>query len=191
VASSPFAGSSGIGGQGQGASPLIGTGQPTAREIARDTFKAFFNGPLLIGPGRFSDQANIIYVRGVGSTTFFHHGDMNMGIVIPRNLATPITGEINMQDKNINSGGQVAFQLTAVPGAVDPRGRPTQFTFVADPNIYSGIFFFDSATGILGVNYHGSTATVRITGLVYTSGLTNPIKNTDLVQRGGVPFGRS
>jgi hypothetical protein len=180
--------SGGIGSIGQGGAPLIGQGQPTARELARDTFHGYFNGPVTAGPGRFSDQAEILYVRGVGGSNFFRHGDMNLGIVVPTDRTASSTGFVYVQDKNINSGGALGLDLTAVSGAVDRRGRPTQFTFVADPNIYSGIFFVDSSTGTLDVVYRGSTATVRINGLVYTSGLTNPLKNTDLVERGGVPF---
>src|SRR4051794_33219578 len=71
------AGTSG-GGSGQGAgsgfpgptqgnsvrTPLLGEGQPTPHEQARQAFKAYFNGPFSVGPGRFSDQASILYIRG-------------------------------------------------------------------------------------------------------------------------------
>jgi hypothetical protein len=181
----------GIGSIGPGGTPLLGTGQPTARELARDTFKAYFNGPLLVGPGRFSDQARIIYIRGVGGSSFFRHGDMNLGIVVPTDPNANFTGVVYLQDKNINSGAAVAFDMTGARTSVDRHGRPTQLTFVADPNIYSGIFYANSASGTVNIVYQGTTATVRISGLVYTSGLTNPLKNAAIVSRGGVPFART
>jgi hypothetical protein len=168
--------------------PLLGQGQPTPQELARDTFRAYFHGPVLFGPGRFSDQKQLVYIRGTGSSSFFRHGDVNMGIIVPTNPTAPFTGVLFAQDKNINSGGQVGFDLTAPRQAVDAQGRPNHLTFTADPNIYGGIFFVDSASGTIDIQYQGRTATIRIHGLVYTSGLTNPLKNVDIVQRGGHPF---
>jgi hypothetical protein len=177
--------SGGIGSIGRGGPPLLGQGQPTPHELARDTFRAWFNGPLLVGSGRFTDQAKIVYIRGVGSANFFLHGDLNLGVVIPTDPSAPFTGVAVLQDENVNSSGIVGLDLTGSRQDVDRRGRPTHLTFTADPNIYSGIFFTASGTGSVDIQYHGNTATARFTGLVYTSGLTNPLKNALNFSRGG------
>src|SRR5436309_16082921 len=70
AASSPIRAAAGAGGSsggssnfGAGFSPLFGTGQPTPHEQARQRFHAFFQGPVTVGPGRFSDQSKVIYFR--------------------------------------------------------------------------------------------------------------------------------
>lgn len=166
-------------------SPILGNGTPTPRELARERFVATFQGPVYVGPGRFSDQSKIIYMRGPGGSNMFLHGDYQMAIVYSTNPNAPLTGEAYMQDKNNNSGAQVGFILTGNPSAVDRLGRPTQMTFTNDPNIYSGIFYSDAATGTVSIRYSKGTARAIFKGLVYTSGLTSPLRNTDLIGRGG------
>jgi hypothetical protein len=168
-----------------GMTPLLGQGQPTPHELARERFHAYFSGPITVGPGRFSDQAKIIYFRGLGGSTQFRHGDYQMAIVIPTDPNAQPFGEAVLEDKNTNSSGIIGLPLTAVPNAVDRLGRPTQFTFTQDPNIYSGIDFVDSSTGTLKITYSKGSATAIFDGKVYTSGLTSPIKNSDLYSRGG------
>ena len=58
-------------------------------------------------------------------------------------------------------------------------------TFNADPNINAGIFFSDTASGTLQIHYSKGSATAIFNGLVYTTGLTNPLANSDLYSRGG------
>jgi hypothetical protein len=166
-------------------SPLIGQGTPTPREQGREAFRAVFSGPLSTSPGRFSDQAETLYIRGIGGSNFFLHGNFNMGIVIPADPGKPTFGFATLSDKNANSGGIMGLQLSAVPGAVDSRGRPTRLTFTEDPNIYSGIFFVNTSRGTVTIKYGQGAATVVFQGSVYTSGLTNPLRNADLQSRGG------
>jgi hypothetical protein len=110
---------------------------------------------------------------------------LNLGIVTPTDPTKPQTGEAMLQDKNTNSGGAVGLILTPDPNSVDRLGRPTHATFQADPNIYGGIFFADTASGTVDIRYHGQMATVIFRGAIYTSGLTSPLKNADLVAREG------
>lgn len=166
-------------------SPILGQGTPTPRELARERFVATFQGPVYVGPGRFSDQAKIIYMRGPGGSNMFLHGDYQMAIVYSTNPKAPLTGEAYLQDKNNNSGAQVAFVLTGSPSDVDRLGRPTRMTFVNDLNIYSGIFYSNAATGTVTIRYSKGSARAIFKGLVYTTGLTNPLRNTDLIGRGG------
>jgi hypothetical protein len=166
-------------------SPLLGKGTPSNQELARERFSAVFAGPMTIGPGRFSDQAKIIFMRGVGGSTAFLHGDYQMAIVIPTDPSAPITGEAYLEDKNNNSAGNFGLMLTAVPGSLDRFGRPTAMTFTADPNIYSGAFYTDSATGTVTIRYSKGAARATFQGRIYTLGLTNPLRNSSLVSRGG------
>jgi len=180
-------------------SPVIGTGTPTAAELAREKFVAKFSGPLSILPGRFSDQKQIIYMRGLGGSTpnFFLHGDYGLAIVIPtgfnpRNPAgtggdptapgyvPPVTGFAFLDDKNNNSGGVVGLDLVADSTSFDAKGRPTRLTFTADQNVYGGIFFVDSAFGSVHITYGKNAATSVFNGRIYTSGVTSPFQNTDL-----------
>jgi hypothetical protein len=166
-------------------SPLIGT-NPTRRELARERFTAVFAGPVYVGPGRFGDQAKTLYFRGLGSSNTFLHGDFQMAIVFPTNPTAPLFGEAVMQDKNTNSSGIVAARLNGItPQTFDRLGRPTKFTFTQDPNIYSGIFFVDTSAGTVNITYSKGSARVVFNGLVYTTGLTSPLTNSDLYSRGG------
>ncbi len=179
--------------------PIIGTGTPTTAELARERFVARFLGPLAILPGRFSDQKQIIFLRGLGGSTpnFFLHADYSLAIVIPTGFnrtnpagtggdptapgyVPPVTGFAFLDDKNNNSGGVVGLDLVADPTSFDAKGRPTRLTFTADPNVYGGIFFVDSAVGTVHITYGKNTATANFNGRIYTSGLTNPFQNVDL-----------
>ena len=165
-------------------SPFIpGLGTPTPHEMARERFHATFSGPVVSGPGRFSSESKIYYFRGTGGSNQFLHGDYQMAIVFPTDRTQPITGGIYMQDRNNNSGGQMAFDLTIDPSSVDRFGRPTRATFVNDPNIYSGIYYFNTANGSMKIRYFGHQAAVVVDGLVYTNGLTGVFRNTDLVTK--------
>lgn len=180
-------GSTGTGSSGGSTSPspLFGQGQPTPAELTRERFTAAFQGPLTVGPGRFSDQSKIFYMRGLGGSNMFLHGDYQMGIVIPTNPTEPLTGEAILQDKNNNSGGILGLVLHGVPGGFDRHGRPTEMTFTSDPNIYSGIYFVSTSSGTVTIHYSKNSAQAIFKGLVYTSGLTSPLRNTDLYSRGG------
>jgi hypothetical protein len=185
-------------------SPILGNGTPTAAELAREKFQAKFSGPLATLPGRFSDQSSIVFMRGLGGSTpnFFRHGDYSLAFVIPTGFnpkqpagtggdpsapgyVPPVTGLAFLDDKNNNSGGVVGLDLLADPTSFDSKGRPTRLTFTADPNIYGGIFFVDSAVGVVNITYHKNTAQAFFDGRIYTSGLTNPFQNVDLYKRGG------
>ena len=163
-------------------SPALGSGTPTAAELAREKFHARFSGPLSVLPGRFSDQKQIIYMRGLGGSTpdFFIHGDYGLAITIPKDPTQLATGFAFLEDKNSNSGGIVGLDLVADPTSFDAKGRPTRLTFTADPNVYGGIFYADSAVGTVRITYGKRSATTTFDGRIYTSGLTSPFQNTGL-----------
>ena len=164
-----------------GGSALLGFGTPTAKELARERFRASFTGPALKGPGRFSDQAAIHYVRGVGTSNMFLHGDLNLAFVTPVDPTQPITGVAVLQDKNINNSAVIGLDLTADGSRLDRFGRPTAFSFVSDPNVYGGPYFITTSSGTGTIRYNGSRAFVTFSGLVYTSGLSNPLRNSFLL----------
>ncbi len=170
-----------------GVAPPIapGPGNPTPRELAREKFHAYFSGPYNVGPPRFTSQSKIFFYRGLGGSTQFLHGDFQMQIDIPKETGSPIVGAIYLQDRNLNSSGALGLDLTIDPSSFDRLGRPTQATFTQDPNIYSGVDFVDTASGSLTIRYSGNTATVKLNGLLYVSGLTDPLRNMDLQARGG------
>lgn len=162
-----------------------GLGAPTPRELAREQFKGYFSGPAYAAPPRFTSQSEVLFYRGLGGTTQFLHGDYQMIINMPKDLTTPIVGLAYLQDRNINSAGALGLDLTFDSSSLDSRGRPTRGTFTADPNIYSGLDYAFSANGTATIKYGRGTATVRFQGLLYNSGITDPLRNMDLQARGG------
>jgi len=195
------AGGGGHGGAGAGTNagpfaPIVpGQGQPTRHELARESFRGSFTGPYSIGPGRFSDQARMIYLRGVGGSNQFRHGDVEMAVVTPVDPAAPLSGAAVLNDKSTNSGGVIGLDLVADRQSLDRLGRPGKLTITSDPNIYGGIYFVSTTSGTATIHYRSynvgpygygrGVATVSIQGLIYTSGLTNPLRNTDLYANGG------
>lgn len=180
--------SQGNGFQNNTSSPLLGNGTPTAHELAREAYKASFSGRVYTGPGRFTSQGTTYYYRGLGTSTFFLHGDFDMAIVTPTDPNAPFQGEAVLNDKSTNSSGIQGLVLTAPRTAVDSQGRPTQLTFTADPNIYSGAFFVQAGQGTVTIKYGARNAiSVKFQGLIYTNGLTNPLVNQDLYARQGRP----
>ena len=158
-------------------------GTPTAHELARQQFRASFSGPVVVGSGRFSSESKIYYFRGTGGSNQFLHGDYQMAIILPTDPTQPIQGGIYMQDRNNNSGSQLGLDLTVDPNSLDRFGRPTHATFVNDPNVYSGIYYGDLASGNVKIRYFGAKASVFFTGQVYTSGLTGVFRNMDLITK--------
>jgi hypothetical protein len=166
-------------------SPLIGI-DPTPRELARERFHAYFSGPFYVSGGRFANQGKTLYFRGLGGSTAFVHGDYQMAVIFPTDPTEALFGEAYLQDKNNNSSGQIALVLKGTtPQTFDSAGRPTSFTFTADPNINSGIFYSPTASGRVHITYSKGSATAIFSGLIYTTGLTNPLANSDLYSRGG------
>jgi len=196
AASTPIVISGNTGGTGSGNtfmnntnSQLLGNGTASPQEVKRETFHASFTGRVYTSAGRFSDQSTTYDFQGLGGTTFFLHGDQNMAIVTPTDPTKPFVGLSVMNDKSTNSGGIIGLDVTGVRTAVDAKGRPTQLTFTADSNIYSGIFFTDAAQGTLTITYGSNNSYHAVfDGRVYTNGLTNPLVNSALYARGGRPL---
>lgn len=194
ITSPSFSGNTGGVGNGTGlnnnsSSPLLGNGTPSTRELLRENYRAGFTGRLYTGSGRFSDQGTTYYYRGLGGSNFFLHGDFNMTIVTPTDPSKAFFGEAVLNDKSNGTSGIQGFILAGDRASVDSKGRPTQLTFTADPNIYSGTFFVQAAQGNVDISYGANnTITTKFSGLVYTNGLANPLVNSDLYARHGRPL---
>jgi hypothetical protein len=176
---------------GNTSTPLLGNGTPTPHELARQAFHAGFQGRAYTSPGRFSNQAATWFYRGTGGSSFFLHGDFNMAIVIPTDPTASLVGEAVLNDKSTGTSGILGLVLTGSRSDLDAQGRPTRMTFTADPNIYSGAFAVSAAEGTVTIRYgHGSSqpTAVIFDGRVYTTGLTNPLVNTDMYSRHNRPL---
>ena len=138
-------------------SPLLGQGTPTPHEQARERFRAVFIGPYTISPGRFSDQSQIVFIRGVGGSTFFLHGNIVFGVAVEKDPTNTSFGAATLNDKNVNSSGTLGLDLTVAPNGLDSQGRPTLMTFKGDSNVYSGIFFVNTSSGTVTVQYKPSS----------------------------------
>jgi hypothetical protein len=127
------------------------TGQPTTHERVRQQVRFIFKGSFIQGRGRFDYQASQLLIRGVGTSNFFLHGDVQIGIGVPTDPTKPVTGVVSAFDRNVNSNSGFGFDLTGSTASLDRAGRPTQFTFTVDQNISSGLFVEGQTPGQLGV----------------------------------------
>jgi hypothetical protein len=153
---------------------------PTPQELKREEFTFKFTGKYQIGPPRFENQSMTIYFKGVGTSTYFLHGDDQVGIVVDKDPTIPASGNSTSYDRNNNTNAAFSFDLIGVPGAVDKQGRPTQFTISTDVNASAGLFDEATSSGLLTIHYQPGiqqhkgykqgTATVTISGLAYTLG---------------------
>ena len=184
--------------------PLLGHGTPTTAELAREKFHARFYGPMATQPPRFSDQSRIIFMKGLGGSTpnFFLHGDYSPPSSSPPGstprtrpgpaaspsapgYVAPVTGFAFLDDKNNNSGGVVGLDLVADPTSFDAQGRPTRLTFTADPNVYGGIFFVDSAVGTGEDHLSQEHGRGRLRRPDLHQRPDQPLRERDLYRRGG------
>jgi hypothetical protein len=153
---------------------------PTPRELKREQFSFKFTGKYQIGPPRFENQTMTIYFKGVGTSTYFLHGDDQVGFVVDKDPSIPASGNSTSYDRNNNTNAAFSFDLTGVPGAVNKQGLPTQFTISTDVNASAGFFDESTSSGLLTIHYlpgiqqrqgyKQGTATVTITGRAYTLG---------------------
>lgn len=162
--------------------PLVpGPGQPTPIGLARSRFAAAFSGTILVGRPRYTGQSAILSYRGIGTSTQFLHGDFQMAAVLPKDASADITGAAFLQDRNQANGDQFGLDINFDKASLDSRGRPTRGTWVTDPNIYSGVNYSDVGTGTVKIRYFpDGVATVVFRGHIHVSGITNPLKNSDL-----------
>ncbi|MFO0956718.1 MAG: hypothetical protein U0800_04525 [Isosphaeraceae bacterium] len=112
---------------------------------------------------------------------------MQLRFVVPTDPAVQPVGVAILLDRNINNGGQVGLDLTAIPASIDRLGRVTRFTWTVDSSYSSGEFTNASGQGTLKVNYASppapgktSAASLIFRGHILTQGIGNPTTNSDL-----------
>jgi hypothetical protein len=116
-------------------------------------FVARFQGAYIVGPPRTSSQVSQTYGYGGGISSAFLHADLQMAFFTPTDPGQPIFGQAVMMLKDVgNTGNELALDLTAVPGAVDRRGRPTQFTWTVN-GASGGSFTAGEGSGTARVLY--------------------------------------
>jgi hypothetical protein len=110
-----------------------GTPQPTAAEIARESFIAKGKGNYTIGPGRFSSQAITIHGYGKPSTSNlsrrFHFQFL---IYEPTDKTNPVAGTINFTAGNfLQNGANLILDLVG-PTGTEVNGLPTHLYWAHD-----------------------------------------------------------
>ncbi|MFO0888420.1 MAG: hypothetical protein U0790_04645 [Isosphaeraceae bacterium] len=158
---------------------------PTPHERVRQRFHARFSGSFRTGPGRYTDQATQVFIKGGGISTAFLHGDVQMSAFTPVAPGTQTSGLAVLIVKNVtNSGNLLVLDLQGDTSSLDRAGRPTRFTWTVDGS--SGGTFSNatgqgtldvsyrpdgkipSRTGSVGLIFRGSIATTGVTNILLT-----------------------
>ena len=132
---------------------LTPTGTPSLHEMRRQRVRLTFDGKFVQGRPRFSDTQSQVYIKGVGTSTFFLHGDLQLGAYVPKDLATPTSGQATSYDRNNNTNAAFGIDLLGSTASLDRAGRPTQFAFTMDQNISAGIFGASIGSGTVKIRY--------------------------------------
>jgi hypothetical protein len=178
------AGGAGSGGTGQGSSSPI--------PLLFRPFTARFQGGFVVGAPRAAGQISQTYMFGGGNSSAFLHGDLQLAYFTPADPTQPVFGQAVMIVKNVaNTGNELIVDFTAVPGAVDRKGRPTLFTWTVDP-ASGGVFSQGAGSGTLRLIYSpghfpgqghlhqavtGGHLGVIFQGTVGTTNLTSTLRN--------------
>ena len=91
------------------------------REVRGQVFRA-----LSIGPGRFSDQKQIYFLRGLGGSTpnFFLHGDYSLAIVIPTDPTQPTRPGSRSSTTRTTTPAAWSASTSWPPPSMPRDGRP-------------------------------------------------------------------
>ncbi len=147
-----------------------GTPQPTAAEVARESFTARAVGRYTVGPGRFSTQSISIHGYGKPATSNFSRRlHFQFYIFEPSSPGGKVTGVVNfLTGAALNTGASFVLDLSG-PTGTEVHGLPTHLYWVHDST--SGTMFTGAGSGIPGFgnfpgNYVNSDGT-----------LTSPLAN--------------
>jgi hypothetical protein len=110
-----------------------GTPQPTAAEVARESFVAKGQGRYTIGPGRFSTQSISIHGYGKPATSNLSRR-MHFQFLIfePTDPTKPVTGSIDFTAGNFLQNGANLILDMAGPTGTEVDGLPTQLNWARD-----------------------------------------------------------
>lgn len=179
------------------------TGQPTAHEARRQQVRFAFDGKFLQSRGRFDDVASQVLIKGIGSSNFFLHGDLQLGAFVPTDASRGTSGLAMSVDRNQSADSSFGFTLSGTTADLDRAGRPTRFAWTVNGDASGGIFAGASGSGTVTIRYIPSgrgrsgvssqgRALVLITGNVYTTGVTNvlgmPLSLNNNLRPGNIRF---
>jgi hypothetical protein len=135
--------------------------QPTAAELARETFVERFIGRYTVGPPRFSNQAATIHIYsngGNGTSNQFLHSRTEIILFTPADPTAqpttndPVAGQVvglvsAFPLSMLNSSSYLLMNVTSVPGAASnnptvlDHGLPSHLAITPDPvsgGVYAG-----------------------------------------------------
>ena len=110
-----------------------GTPQPTAAEIARESFVVKGVGRYTIGPGRFSTQSITIHGYGKpGTSNMSRRFHFQFLIIEPTTRLSRVNGNINFVAGNFLQNGADLILDLAGPTGTEVNGLPTHLYWVPD-----------------------------------------------------------
>jgi hypothetical protein len=141
-----------------------GTPQPTAAEVARESFVNKAVGRYTIGPGRFDTQSLTIHGFGKASTSnVMLHNRFEFYIFEPSDPTKPVTGAINLLSQNyLQNAANLNLDLKG-PTGTEVDGLPTHLYWSHDAA--SGTAFAGTGSALPGysnfpANYFTSNGTL-------------------------------
>jgi hypothetical protein len=150
--------------------------QPTAAELARETFVERFVGRYVVGPPRFSNQASTIriYTNGAnGMSNQFLHSRTQIILFTPADPTAkpttndPVAGQViglvsAFPLSFLNSSSYVLMNVTSVPGVASnnpvvlDHGLPSHLAITPDP-VSGGVYAGPQFTSTPPVQTNAST----------------------------------
>jgi hypothetical protein len=128
-----------------------GTPQPTAAEVARESFVVKGVGRYTMGPGHFSTQTITVYGHGKPATSNisrrFH---FQYAVFEPKDPTQAVTGTMNLVAGNfLQNGANLILDLVG-PTGTEVNGLPTRLYWVPDANASSGTAFAGTGSTLPG-----------------------------------------
>jgi hypothetical protein len=125
-----------------------GTPQPTAAEVARESFTVKGDGHYTIGPGRFSTQAISIHGYGKPATSNLSRRlHFQFLIFEPVDKSQPVSGAIDFTAGNFLQNGANFILDLAGPTGTEVNGLPTHLYWAHDSA--SGTAFSGTGAGLI------------------------------------------
>jgi hypothetical protein len=149
--------------------PLLyppGTPQPTATEIARESFIAKGFGTYTVGPGEFDSQS--ISIHGFGkpmTSNLSRRFHFQYSIFEPKDSAQAVTGVIGLVGGNFLQNSALQILDFIGPTGTEVNGLPTRLYWIPDANQSQSTAFAGTGDRIAGfsnfpTNYFTSSGTL-------------------------------
>jgi hypothetical protein len=156
---------------------------PTPHEKVRESFDARFQGPFTTGPGRFTNEALLTFVKGGGTSNQFLHGDVLIKITTPKDPTQPVTGTAELLSKTVATSGTILVLDLTGRAPANPLQPPGHLTWTVSGSS-SGTYTNATGQGTLDLIYfpggkrpqrafQAGTAGAVFHGQVNTTGVGN------------------